>query len=291
MISIKPEVAPHGLLDKASQVYKFSDTTGNWISGVKHELIDTGVIARNFLMAGGNADNSSEKVTEISGPFHLEYTPFSVDIRVKASTMTASVEEIEQRAKNLLELTQQKNIEREFWGGTIAKLSNTHNKNIVENKYVRNRFLASEEAVNLTPTVGTGVKPLIGQALLEEALGSQTVGYRGTIHATRGIASVLDIGKDETDDVLRTKLGTSVVAGSGYTRQGPDGSEATGTNYWMFATGPVAVVLGDIQTFHDTSSQAVNSRNNEIEVIAERPVAVVWSTKQLFGVLVDLNLI
>lgn len=289
MISIQPEQAKYGLLGKASQVYEYSDTTGNWVSGVKHDLIDSGVITKNFLMAGGGTNNDSEKVSEISGPFHLEYTPFLVNVKVEGSTLYTSLDELEDRAKNLLELSQQKNIEREFWGGTLAKLSNTRNVALSANEYVRSRYLANSEVIDVTPTPGTGIKPRFGQALLEEALGAQTIGYKGTIHATRGVSSVLKI-KDDKDGVLRTNLDTPVVAGSGYTRQGPDGSEATGSKFWMYATGPTAVVLGDITTLHSTPPQAINARTNKIEVFAERPVAVVWTTKQVFGVLVDLDL-
>lgn len=288
MISIKPQKASYGLLSSASEVYHLADHDHNdWVVGLDHEVVDGGVLTQNLLIAGGgNNATGVVNVDDISGPHFLKYTPFLLKVKVKGSVMGTNLKELEDKAKDTLELAEQKLVEREFWTGELSAQSNTL---FTDSYHAESRYLASSDAIDITPIKGTGVKPRLGQALLEGALGAQTIGYQGTIHSTRDVASVLKL-KDDKDGVLRSNLDTPVVAGSGYTRQGPDGQVVTGTQYWMYATGPTAVVLGDIKTYPENSAQSYNTRTNDIEIFAERPAAVVWTTKQVFAVLVDLNL-
>lgn len=293
MIEIKLEQASYGLLSSASKVYHYAADKDNWIVGLDHEVVDSGVLTENLLITGGG--NQTDGVVEIDDTTEslrqLSYSPFLLQATAKGSVMGTTLEELEEKAKNILDISTQKMVEREFWTGELSKQSNdifgpigSHSSD-----FSKSRYLASSDVIDVTPTKGSGVKPRLGQALLEGALGAQTIGYKGTIHSPRDVASVLKI-KDDKDGVLRTNLDTPFVAGSGYTKQGPDGTEAPAGQYWMYATGPTAVVLGDITYSHDNSVQAYNAKKNDIEIIAERPAAVVWTTKDVFAVLVDLNL-
>lgn len=293
MIELNIEQASYGLLSSTSKVYHYSADKDNWIVGLNHEIVDSGVLTQNLLITGGG--NTSAGVVTVDDTTEtlrqLSYSPFLLQARAKGSVMGTTLEELETKAKNILEISTQKMVEREFWTGELSKQSNDifESQNSHSSEYSVSRYLANEDAIDITPTSGTGVKPRLGQALLEGALGAQTIGYKGTIHSPRDVASVLKI-KDDKDGVLRTNLDTPFVAGSGYTKHGPDGAEAAPGQYWMYATGPIAVVLGDITYSHDNSVQAYNVRKNDIEIIAERPAAVVWTTKDVFAVLVDLNL-
>lgn len=293
MIELNIEQASYGLLSSASKVYHYSADKDNWINGLDHEVVDSGVLTQNLLLTGGgNPTAGVVKIDDTTDALRqLSYSPFLLQGKAKGSVMGTTLEELQAKAKTVLDISTQKMVEREFWTGELSKQSNSifEAVNSDSSKFSVTRYLASEDAIDITPTAGTGVKPRLGQALLEGALGAQTIGYKGTIHSPRDVASVLKI-KDDKDGVLRTNLDTPFVAGSGYTKHGPDGTEAPAGQYWMYATGPTAVVLGDITFSHDNSVQAYNAKKNDIEIIAERPAAVVWTTKDVFAVLVDLNL-
>lgn len=126
---------------------------------------------------------------------------------------------------------------------------------------------AWDAPIDITPDSGV-VKPAVGVALLEEAAGSMYAG-QPTLHLTRGVASML-LGVDGATfegDALRTKFGSKVAAGAGYSlpNLGPDGTASTGTGRWIYATGEVWVARGPI-----TFQSALEQSNNEVVALAER---------------------
>lgn len=279
----KPVVSPYGLLGGAASVIKLSDND-QWLGGFTQEVFDAISETHNVRITGAETDTVSAL---LNGSTHLEYTPFAIRAKVKGSTFGSDPRYFGTKAEEILEIVQQKAVEQEFWSGAISKVLNVDSALGTDPNHRGNRWLASSIAQDVTPVAG-GVKLRYGQALLEEALGNNTIGYRGTIHAPKAIASVMKI-KDHKG-ILETNLGTSVVAGSGYSRQGPDGTIAEAGKYWIYGTGPVTVLLGESMIPAELLTQAINARNNSIEIYAEKPAAVVWSTEQVFAVLVDLNL-
>lgn len=277
----KPVVAPYGILSGATSV-KTVDSDW-WISGFSHEVVDSNTSAELARILGGT--EVSQILQSLGGDSFLSYQPFMIRTTSKASTFGNNLETFKANAKSSLDIITQKAVETEFWSGAISKVVAADQD---PDSPVINRYLASSLATDVTPTVGSGVKPRLGLALLEEAITDSTFGYQGLIHAPRAVASALKV--KEKSGALRTNLDTPVVAGSGYSRQGPDGTLAPNGMYWMYATGPVTVILGDDVVFPEPLSQAVNVRNNTIEYIAERPAAVVFSTQEVFAVLVDLSL-
>jgi hypothetical protein len=173
----------------------------------------------------------------------------------------------------------QKAIEIEFWNGDIAKLLDSDNDN---------RYLASAQAIDVTPTAGTGVKTRYGLALLEQAIADSPLGAQGVIHAPRDVASALKVKAD--GKTLRTNLGTPVVAGVGYSKKGPTGVVAGAGKAWMYATGPVSVRVGPTIVTPEKLNQAINTRINEIQYFVDGSAAVTWSTTNSYAVLVDLTL-
>lgn len=273
-----PMASPFGILSPAVTVV--TDSSDTWIDRFTYEIPDAAASAYNRIISGG--DNTvTDTVTEANAknPFTLYY-PFDVEATFKASTFGTTPEWIKLQAEAALDVVTQKAVEHEFWTGTLAKQLTVDDHN--------NRWLASSAAVDVTPTPGTGLRPRHAQALLEEALGEATLGSAGTLHAPRSVASVLHL--QTRDKTLVTKLGNTVVAGSGYSHTGPDGSAATGQLRWMYATGPVTVLLGPATVNPGKTVQAVDTRQNTVEWYANRPAAVVWSTTNLYAVLVDLSL-
>lgn len=274
--------SPYGLLSKASKVIDLSDSSGHWVSGFTHDIVDTGLDVKNIPIRSGDPNVDFEQVLKsVSGSPVLEYSPFMIESRQSGGTMGVSPEEYEKDAKDTLILATQRAVEVEFWGGKLSKLINDENPLYASPKsFVYNRY--ANDSANYVEKIGTGaVSVRQGLSLLEEALG-ETIGFEGVIHAPRRLASLARIREYLKDDVLRTNLHTPVIAGTGYTK--------IGGKYYMVGTGPVTVVLGDIQVFPDTVQQSVNVRNNTVEYIAQRPAAVFWTTEKAYVVEIDPEL-
>jgi hypothetical protein len=101
---------------------------------------------------------------------------------------------------------------------------------------------------------------------------------------------------EKEKDHLQTFGGTPVIAGSGYTGQGPtsvtDGTQTpSATNKWIYGTGTVRVYLGDIDVVNDNLAQGydVSGNANDIRIKAIRPAAVYFDTSIHLAVRVDLT--
>lgn len=272
-----PEASPFGILSPATTVVERHDDY--WLSGFVYEIQDARVKVDNAVILGATTPAEVTGVIPNTGDTYGLYFPFDIEAEVEHSTLGTTPEEIEASATRALDIVTQKAIEVEFWGGGVAKLLTETNKN---------RYLASTNSIDVTPTPGTAVKPRYGQALLEGALADATLGSVGTIHAPRAVASVLKLEEDK--NTLFTKIGNTVVAGTGYSKTGPTGAAAGANQYWMYATGPVTVILGDMNVTPGEVSQAIDTRVNTIKYYVDRPAAVTWSTTNVYAVLVDLSL-
>lgn len=280
-----PVAAEYGILSGATTVKTVN--SDHWISGFTHEVSDSNTSVELARILGGT--EVEQILASPNGKTMLSYQPFMIRTKVDGSTFGSDLGRFKELARENLDLVKQMAVETEFWSGAISKkIIEDQNVSALDHS-TTNRYLASSLATDVTPVAGTGVKPRYAQALLEEALVSSNLGYQGLIHTPRAVASVLKI-KEGRGGALRTNLGTPVVAGAGYSKQGPDGTDAASGKYWMYATGPVTVILGEDAVFPDTHAQAVNARNNTIEYFAELPAAVVWSTQHVYAVLVDLSL-
>jgi hypothetical protein len=272
------EVAPFGILSPATTVYNHEDSF--WTSGITYENQDAGLVIANGSILGANPIESVNVIDNTDSSEHFKtYYPFDVKASVKVSTMGTNPAEIEASAQNALGIVMQKAIEIEFWNGDIAKLLDSDNDN---------RYLASAQAVDVTPTAGTGVKVRYGLGLLEQALGDAPLGSKGVIHAPRIVGSVLNLEKDGKK--LVTPVGNDFVSGVGYSLKGPNGAVAGTGKAWMYATGPVSVRIGPTIVTPEKLNQAINTRINEIQYYVDGSAAVTWATTDLYAVLVDLTL-
>lgn len=272
----QPVAAPYGILSPATTVVELTAD-----HGFSYIIADAGLVVKTSTINGGGTTtetivDNSENTKNIG-----YYYPFNIEASIKHSTFGSTPDSVLESAKNALDMVAQKAIESEFWHGTIAKSLDKANDN---------RFLSQAEALDVTPTVGTAVKVRYGQALLEEAIAETPLSARGTIHAPKLIASVLQAG--DQGGALVTNLGTNVVAGSGYSHIGPDGVLAPTGRAWMYATGPITVHLGAITIVPDENklNQSVDASNNTVTYYVNRSAAVTWSTTHLYAVLVDLTL-
>jgi hypothetical protein len=215
------------------------------------------------------------------------YDTFNVQTKFTCSSMSRRPEEVAEIAERAAEACVQKALEIEFWAGDLAKVAAV-DWNANEDEEYPNRYLASEDAVDVTPTPGTGVKAKYALALLERALGDCGCGINGTIHMTRDVATTLGL-KDKGGHLV-TSLGNTVVAGAGYSGVGPDGEAAPDGKVWAYATGPVTVRLGsrDVSPIEYTAADI--AKTNTVIYQVDQVAAVTWNSCCHFAVLVDLSL-
>lgn len=282
----QPQETPYGILSPAVTVV--TEEGNEWLAGFPYTTADAATSVTIEPIIGGEITDGYKAVeADPSKPVVRHYLPFSVKAYVKASTLGTNVDELQEMADRALDVVMQKSIETEFWNGTLAKKLTDPSSG--RKRELDNRYLSADAAVDVTPTAGTPVKVRYGQALLEQALGSGTIGSTGVIHAPLLIASALEV--DDIDGALTTNLGTKVVAGAGYSNTGPRGEVAPTNSAWMYATGPVTVRIGvNNQSISEKLSEAIVTGKNTVEFYVDRPAAVTWSTSTLYAVLVDLTL-
>src|ERR1044072_259045 len=258
------EPLPFGLVNPKTLVGEDS----RWEGGFQQESIICNSAVKNIDICNTTA---ASDVKEASGSNILDpYKPFAVQAQVVCSTLGSLRVDWERRVLDALEACTSKEVDYEICTGELAQAAITAGDSSYPNLYLNNG-----DAVDLTPTPGTAVRPKHGLALLEGALANANCGTRGFIHAPTSIASVLPL--KQKDGMLQTMIGNYVIAGSGYPGTGPGVTGPTlGNEAWIYATGQVTVRLGDGQVAPDSVAQYVDRSVNKIVLSAERPAAVTW---------------
>lgn len=137
-----------------------------------------------------------------------------------------------------------------------------------------------------------------GLAILENEIGK--TGKLGLIHGSPGFATALRerFAVDNRTGVIRTINGNPVIPDAGYSRGSqPHGhAGATGTQEWIYATGPVDIRRSEIFVMPETLEDALDAggaggattgRSNTITYRAERYYLVTWDAILQAAVLVD----
>lgn len=280
MPAIKPKAASFGLLSVAD-VTEHSTADSHWASGYSYETelcnYDVDLIG---ICGPGNFS-----LVDTSGTARFrKNVPFGIKASDLCLTPGYDVMDRKQVLLDKLEFMTQFAIERELWNGHFAQSVDP----------AAESYLTSPTNL-IKPLTSGAVSVGMGVAIIERILGERAFGAQGVIHAPRDVAVVMatTIAEEDGDsDVLRVKTtGTPIVSGTGYSGSAP--SAVTRTNPlkpWIYATGPVAVHLGDAELVTPTLSDAVNARTNEMQWVAVRPAGVYFDGCARIGIQVDLTL-
>ena len=150
---------------------------------------------------------------------------------------------------------------RQHEANAVARLTNGEQAAV--ESVLWSRFVAATPV----PTSLTSVPGWVGLGWMEQALAEQ-YGSQGVIHMSRLAATALGLYLRPDGGVLRTLLGTPVVAGGGY-----DALQAVqGDTAAIFGTGPLVMYRGDI----DTRENAVDLALNDVSIVAQRDYALGW---------------
>lgn len=122
------------------------------------------------------------------------------------------------------------------------------------------------------PTDASAYPIHIGLGLAEQAI-SETYEAQGVLHMDRLTAMACAPFLKVEGGRMLTALGTPVVVGAGY-RSGGVSPTDTGV---IFATGPLVMYRGDI----DTRENAINKAINSVSIIAQRDYVIGWDCSAL----------
>ena len=204
------------------------------------------------------------------------YLPFAVVGTDQCSTLDRGRDRAG-RARRHLAAVQSFHVEQVFWTGDA----------IDDPDDVERQHLADGNATVLAS--GAPVPVVNAVALLDQALTACLHGSHGMVHVTPSALVVLAAADlvHLVNGVWYTPNGHTVVPGSGYTGGGPRDSEGVLpappdleadplADQWIYGTGPVNVLLGDVQTYDDVE-RTINTETWR----AEQPAAAYFGCCQV----------
>jgi hypothetical protein len=169
----------------------------------------------------------------------------------KCSPVGISLQEAQSRAVLLLQAREEYRAEQAFWTGDLGNTPNL---------------------VTGAVTLGGGaVAPEVALALLEDWI-ADNYGSLGVIHVTRGAALALIAAKlvERDGGVLRTLIGTPVVAAAGYPGTSPAGANPAAGTSWGFVSPAVFGYRSEVFDATSRVGDLLNRATNDMYAIAER---------------------
>lgn len=244
----QPVVVPHpfGLFSIAEPRLT---TDEHWRLGVQWQ---SQACLEDYVTYGPCIENDPSPLTSNSDCVVKQYEPFTVYAYNTDPIPGHSLAEHRDQTVQRLINGEQIVAERKLWADMIASPD------------------ATIDASAYTPTYALAVAE---QAIAEAYPGT------GIIHMSRQSATILWANLVVSGGKMQTLLGTPVVVGAGY--DNAVGSPIATSS--IFATGPVLLYRGDI----DTREQAINKAHNEVSYVAQRDYVLGWDC---YAVRVDLTL-
>lgn len=271
------------LVVNESETEQTADGTIRWVQGFGFWPEDC---------SGGNriapCSDTTEPAEDTPGADRL-FEPYLVTASVTCGTFGVASDalqsEYRERAIRKLRAVRSALIEAELWSGTTAVA-----QALSDNPYLR-------EATGSSILEG-GAPMGFATALaeLEQAIADQSDHERGTIHAQpRTVSHWVEAHLVHREgDVLLTELGTIVVAGRGYPGNHPEAvthglyqGNGSPDDAWAYATGPIELRLGPLDTRTTDGASMVNRTTNELKITAQQFAAATWTGCILVAAHVD----
>jgi len=189
-----------------------------WIRGFSQEYETELYSATNW----DDTDTTSSVVVTAGVPnYFTKIDPFFIEVEEYRSTLGFLGLDRIARLKRQVEGVTQDAMEKELWDGDIRIGQSQPNRALVSS--------------GVTVLDGTGLSSKRALAILEHGIGVVSEsGEQGVIHATRDVVALLSSNSQmlfhsKNYDHLQTMGGTPVIAGSGYTGNGPRIAVSTAT--------------------------------------------------------------
>lgn len=145
------------------------------------------------------------------------------------------------------------------------------------------RLAAGGGVVTPAGVTALRIKRAVGE--LEQYLGAEYGGV-GVLHMPRVLGPYAPVERDGA--VLRTRLGTAVAFGSGYTGTSPTLAAPAAGSYWVYATGAVQVRRSAVFV-PASGAETLDTATNQTLLVAERSYLVTVDCVPVAAALVDLD--
>ncbi|MFM9656836.1 hypothetical protein [Streptomyces scabiei] len=190
-------------------------------------------------------------------------TSFTVYARFDCSPI--GLRDAQTVAQDALTRVEQQQVEAAFWTGMAG-----------DQPVVLPHLAADTEVLDGDVVLQTAASPVVTGADVAHALGlleqelAECYSGQGLIHVPRSALPTLSAWNLVRDDGGRlvTAAGNLVVAGSGYTGSGPDGSPPAAGTTWIYATGAAWGYRSDV--FISQVRDSLNRSSNTLQMLAER---------------------
>lgn len=242
------------------------DRGPHWRNGIETEpwSCPIDVHAVNCDCVGTTTNNPTKELGP-RGTGLVEADPFILHSDYNCSPFGRTMEEARERARHRLLMSENNGLEQ----------------------YAMENLFAGAEVLVADTIMG-------GVAVLEQWLGDN-VGTQGFLHAPYAVAPYLHNGRlalfccDSVEqDGLHTPVGNRWVLGAGYSANlGPDGAPAPAGTAWLYATGPLVGIRGDV-FFTPDLDHALDKATNDLTILAEREY-VIWSECDVAAVNVPVS--
>jgi len=229
--------------------------------------------------------NEDKRLAVGTHPGLVVYIPFPIVAGDECTVL--GFEQVETRARLMLNASQSYTLESEFWSG---------------NQLPDNQHLADGNADVLG---GGAIAVTDALALLDQALSASEQGAPGMIHMTPYMLARIVNSEGGAirwaGDRYVTANGHTIVAGSGYSGGGPrpnpgdplptppDLLSEPPDNEWIYATGQAVVRLSDFISVTPTPVSQLNRSSNRVRYLYERIAAAYRSPCSAYAVEVDLT--
>jgi hypothetical protein len=262
---------PHGLWDVAQQPSVPGTHWQNGITWTERCPVGATTFAQCMAVSGtGEAPVPPEKTGNVEQT-NRGATPFTVYARFDCSPV--GLPDASTVAQSALARVEQHQLETAFWTGVAG------GQPVVYPRLAADAEVLDDQGVVLQPAaspVVTGAgDPATALGALEQGLADCYRG-QGVIHVPRRVLPTLAawklVKRREEDGRLVTVGGNLVVAGSGYTGSGPDGSPAAADSSWIYATGAVFGYRSDV--YVSTVRDSLDRSTNTLSMLAERTYVI-----------------
>lgn len=244
-----PPIAEAGLFSVA-EVIKHGEDDARWTFGFdQYYTMPDGI---KIIPATNPADVSDIAGNVPSDKNGIKAATFEVVIDETYSGMGANKVRPNDMLEAIMDGATQRAVEYVLWGGQgIAAIEGAH-------------WLFDADATSVTP----GADARANLAAAEHAMTTSALGLQGAIHMDRGLASELGSALQYRNGGVFTRLGTPVVAGTGYAVGARSNS--------MAVTGPLIVRLGPIDINSQDPRDNFDPRTNTYKVRVSRVATVVF---------------
>lgn len=183
--------------------------------------------------------------------------PFGVITSYTCGSVGWTIQEIEERIRTRMAMSEQRAVERRLWQGWNLSTGQGTQAGLFRG----------------ATSLGSAACPVEAMELLEQALADNGV-VGGIIHARPGMAPHLINNHQFTEQgrLRRTYIGTPIVFGQGYDGTGPAGEAPTTTVEYMYASGRVLIWGSEIQI--PDPRQTMDRTANQMYAIGEKVYVV-----------------